>query len=342
MNLAILSPAFPPAINGLGDYSYLLGQEIEKQLPQATIFYLGLQQSEVVTLTNYVSFEKKNLSQIINTNQINLLFINYSNYGYQKKGVPVWLVKEVATIKAMGVKVITFFHEVYASGKVWQSVFWLHQVQKKIFQNLYYLSDAVFCSNQRVQTIIQSETKDKGSKSQNIGLFSNITEPNVLIPWANREKVAVVFGSYGRRKLVYDKIVAINKFCKQTDLVKIIDIGNGKCNEEWQKIQVPVIAKGILPNVEIAAILANIQFGFIDYATSLLGKSGIFAAYAAFGIVPINFTDDNEKAMDGLNVDIQFYEPKYIPLNFNSGAIFSWYQQRNIVNHTKAIIASLN
>ena len=341
LKLAILSPAFPSAINGLGDYSNMLGLEIKRQLPATEIYYLGLPQIEQVNLVNYFTIKTNDnsLCKSISENLIDVLFINYSNYGYQKKGIPVWLIKQVALLQKKGIKIITFFHEVYASGKVWQSVFWLHQLQKKLFRSLYHLSDAAFCSNQRVLTIIQSETEDKGEKAKNIGLFSNITEPDILIPWVERKRVAVVFGSYGRRKLVYDKILAINSFCKQNNIDSIIDIGCGEFNTQWQQIQVPVTPKGLLSNTEIATILRNVQFGFIDYATSLLGKSGIFAAYAAYGIVPINFSEDREQAMDGLIVSKYFFKPNGSITIFNCDAIYKWYQSHNINNHTKTIIS---
>ncbi len=320
----------------------MLSQEIKRQLPKVEIFYFGLPQSEEVTLSNYVEIKKNGLHHAIRVKRIDVLFINYSNYGYQKKGVPVWLIKQAALIKAMGVNIITFFHELYASGKVWQSAFWLNLVQKKLYQNLYRQSSSVFCSNGFVLNILKKTTNDKGNKAKNIGIFSNIPEPVILLPWVDRDNTAVVFGTYARRLAIYKKITLVKEFSKRVKIETIIDIGAGDLTKQWQRLGMRVIPKGQLSNSEIGNLLASAKWGLIEYHTGLLGKSGIFAAYACYGIVPVMFRNDQIPTCDALELGKHFVQSNSTHFDDTvSLNIYNWYNEHNLFIHTSGIINGL-
>jgi hypothetical protein len=42
-----------------------------------------------------------------------------------------------------------------------------------------------------------------------------------------------------------------------------------------------------MPSDVVGEVLQHAKFGFLAYPVDLLGKSGVFAAYAAHGVVPI-------------------------------------------------------
>ena len=67
--------------------------------------------------------------------------LQLSGYGFDKRGAPLWLLKEIEGrrrhIKSFGV----FFHELYAFGPPWSSSFWLSPVQRHIACRLAVLSD---------------------------------------------------------------------------------------------------------------------------------------------------------------------------------------------------------
>ncbi|MBK0382065.1 hypothetical protein I5M32_03755 [Pedobacter sp. SD-b] len=338
-NILIISPAYPSAINGLGDYSVMLGKSLKNT--HLSIFYAGLPQKETVQLSPYaVINQEQSIFKLVEKNKIDLIFINYSNYGYQKKGIPFWLLAELKKTKNKGLLILTFFHEVYASGKPWQSVFWLKPLQRKIFRQLYLISDFNFCSNDRVLKIIKDETYDKGLKAKNIGIFSNIPEITIDKPWINRKNNAIVFGSLGRRNAVYKNVTALRNLMKSLDLKGIIDIGPGDTIEILENLQLPYEIKNELPATEISIIFKNNKWAIIDYHDSLLGKSGIFAAYASHGLVTINLSIDHENENDFLvkGEDYLVYndlERDYEQVSLN---IFEWYRSRNLKNHTDKII----
>src|SRR4051794_15255455 len=72
------------------------------------------------------------------------VILHFSGYGYQKRGVPLWLVQglQIWSRRAGRVPLLTIFHELYATGRPWQSAFWLSQVQKQIARSILSLSSA--------------------------------------------------------------------------------------------------------------------------------------------------------------------------------------------------------
>ena len=71
------------------------------------------------------------------------VLLHYVNYGYQKRGVPFRLVSALRELRSHGsTRVVTVFHELYASGPPWRSAFWLKPFQKRVAQSIARLSDA--------------------------------------------------------------------------------------------------------------------------------------------------------------------------------------------------------
>jgi hypothetical protein len=54
------------------------------------------------------------------------VLLHFSGYGYARRGLCRWLVDGLTRWKAAGAqrRVVTMFHEVYASGPIWRSSFW--------------------------------------------------------------------------------------------------------------------------------------------------------------------------------------------------------------------------
>ncbi len=298
--LAILSPAFPPVSNGLGDYSVRIASALQERI---SISFVGTAQYPKPKLDDYYEIEKNaySLTEFVQSNDINHLLINYSNYGYQKKGTPLWLSDALRTLRRTeNVNVITFFHEIYASGKAWQSSFWLHPFQKGIFRQIYNFSDFTLCSNERVERLISKQVSDYGAKNLNIGLFSNIPEPENSPHWQNRKNCVVIFGSTGRRNSIYSNVNLLNAWIQQNEITELWDIGPGFPVFQKDQLSCPVEIFGELKSEVVSDLMQQARFGLIDYPDSLLGKSGIFAAYAAHGIAVSNFNQSIEIPMDGL------------------------------------------
>lgn len=344
-NILIISPAYPTAINGLGDYSYLLGKELAKN-SHLKIVYAGLTQKEVVDVSPYQLIDSSNLHFVTAQLSISIVYLNYVNYAYHQKGIPFWLLQQLNLIKKKGVKIIIFFHELNATSyKPWQSVFWLKPLQQYLYKKLYSIADFCFCSNDRVLNILIKGSLDHGKKIKNIGIFSNIPEPKMITPFDKKNNIAIVFGSYGRRLAVY-KSKTLSQFLIDYAITEIIDIGAGEIINNIKHIPIPVIRKGKLIPQEISDIFLSAKYGIIDYPESLLGKSGIFSAYAAFQLLVVNTNINKEIPLENLSSKTHYLsinEPSNLPQNLGKIAtqLFDWYQPRSLKNHSEIVIDCL-
>jgi hypothetical protein len=344
-NLLIVSPAFPSAINGLGDYSYLLGKELSKN-NHLTILYAGLAQKEAAKVAPYHVINHSNLQTIVAQLSISVVYLNYVNYAYHQKGIPFWLLKDIERVKKEGIKVFIFFHEINASSyKPWQSVFWLKPLQKYLYKKLYDLSNQCYCSNDRVFGILKESSRDEGKKLKKLGVFSNIPEPENLPSFELRKNVGVIFGSYGRRKEIYKNTLQLKQFIRDFKLTELIDIGAGDFPDIENDLEIIIRKKGVLERSEIASILLQSKWGLINYPDSLIGKSGIFSAYAAFGLSIYNINERNELALENLTQGKHYLSQASYNSNFDSKEasehILKWYANRNLKEHISTLIKAL-
>jgi hypothetical protein len=333
-SILIISPQYPSAINGLGDYSSILGRHLEKGF---NVVYAGLAQQEPVALSPYRCLSSWDvLTEILTQYEIDCIFLNYVNFAYQPKGLPFKLLKTLQQIKTQGYKLCIFFHELNASSsKPWQLVFWTKPLQQYIYKRLLTISDLAFCSNERVRKILAKHQHPNLYKK---AVFANIPEPSESIKFKQIGKSAVIFGTLNRRKKVYDNIEELNAFITSRNIQEIVDIGAGDANLAIQNISCRIRILGKLSATEIAIEFAKHTWALIDYPPSLIEKSGIFAAYAAYGLVTYN-TDSSDHINQDL-LDGKHYLSKHSldnPLCDDatiSKNIQSWYEEHHQVNHS--------
>ena len=325
MKLLQLVPGFGLLKNGLLDYARVLENELLKK--------------NIIS-----SYDPRR------ADQSDAIFLNYSGYGYQKRGLPFGLYLKLRhLVKNKNVPLFVYFHELYAGGtRLKNSSFWLYPFQKKLCHLLLNLSTSSFCGNEVMCQLLRRESPAAINKIKYAGLFSNIPVLEINQTADRRENVAVVFGSAGRREAVYHNPSEIEKVCHILGITKIVDIGNGDMSQYWNLGNICVEAKGILSSGEVAAVLQSSQFGFLSYVEHLFGKSGIFAAYAGNGMSIINFPSDTQVPRDGLIKGMHYVNASDILTNRIkiddtdlSGNIFSWYQSRNAANHAKIIYDTL-
>jgi hypothetical protein len=78
---------------------------------------------------------------------------------------------------------------------------------------------------------------------------------------------------------------------------ELVDIG---APFEIPPLAVPVSRRGILSASEVSREMLSARAGFFAYPAAYLGKSGVFAAYAAHGLAPITFAANVMRNADGL------------------------------------------
>jgi hypothetical protein len=274
--------------------------------------------------------------------------LHFSGYGYQKRGVPLWLVKglQIWTRRARGVPLLTIFHELYATGQPWQSSFWLSPLQKQIARSILNLSSVAITPTDLGSKLLSELRDGDSTKITAMPVFSNVGEPGCGSTPCARSATAVVFGLAG----VEDRLFGIyrseiERIVSALGIEKIFDVGPRFSSMPRTLAGTPVISKGVLPQDAVSDLLQRARFGLVAYPLDLIGKSGVFAAYAAHGVVPIVLSD-KQGAFDGLQPARHFLDG----LRLGKGAedlasiqrkLFTWYTSHSLKVQAEFLASSI-
>jgi len=198
------------------------------------------------------------------------------------------------------------FHELYATGRPWQSSYWLSPVQKLIARGLLKLSSDAIAPTELYRDWLLH--RSSGARISCMPVFSNVGEPDCETPPCGRAAVAVVFGLSGVENRLFGLYRRdVERVITTMGIEKIFDIGPRSFSIPSYLAGVPVISKGALPPLGVSELLQHARFGFVAYPFDVLAKSGVFAAYAAHGIIPIVFPA-RRGAFDGLEAERHFLD----------------------------------
>jgi hypothetical protein len=312
----------PPGGGGVRDYASMLGASLDAPIRE---------------LTSHT--DTKDWSG-------DVLLLHFSGYGFQKRGVPLWLLGETKRLRSRFKVFGIVFHELYASGPPWGSAFWLSGIQKRIAREL--LGQADFWLTNREIAAQWLRARASPAPHRVLPVFSNVGEPQVLDN--ERDATIVVFGSEAIRSPAYTwGDGEIFRFAKRHGL-RIHDIGKpmqdtslaNKLAEEG------VVSHGMLPSEQVSQQLASARCGVLAYPSDHVGKSGVFAAYAAHGTCPILLWRDLAPH-DGMQPNVE-YAAGFEALDGSRGvdpwligrAARRWYEPHSVAAHTAALQALCN
>lgn len=225
-----------------------------------------------------------------------VFLLQLSIYGYQTKGIPTWLPAQLAIIKARGAQIITFFHELWVQWpSVKTSAFWLAPLQYSICKRILSLSDiSVF----NVEWGYEWAKINSTARIEYITTCSTIGEPeSQLSPWSERQNTLVVFGNPRARLEGYKRLLQkIASLKPDISSLCIDDIGAMSPQlEELLASFGPLAGKflairrhGPLASGDVRRVLATSKFGLFTARWNHVGKSSVFAAYAAHGMCPVS------------------------------------------------------
>ena len=277
--------------------------------------------------------------------------LHFSGYGYQKRGVPLWLVQglRIWSRRAGNVPLFTIFHELYATGRPWQSSFWVSPLQKQIARSILNLSSAAITPTELYRKQLSEWRDGRPIKITAMPVFSNVGEPGCRSAPQARNAAAVVFGRAG----VEDRLFGIHRpdverIIPMLGIEKILDVGPRFSSVPGTLAGVPVISKGVLPQGAVSELLQHTRFGFIAYPLDFIGKSGVFAAYAAHGVVPIVLSE-KQGVFDGLRSGRHFLDG--LRLGAGSGAqdltliqhkLLRWYNSHSVKVQADLVVDSIS
>lgn len=232
-----------------------------------------------------------------------MLLLHFSGYGYQKRGIPLWLLDEMKRLRARFRVFGIVFHELFASGPPWGSAFWLGGIQRRIAREL--LGQADFWLTNRELSAQWLREHSPAVPHRVLPVFSNVGEPVAIND--ERDAAVVVFGSEAIRAPAYAwRDGEIFRFAKRRGL-RIHDIGKPiqKTSLASKLAEEGVVSHGMLPSEEVSKVLAGAQYGVLAYPSDYVGKSSVFAAYAAHGVCPILLWRDLT-ARDGMQPNVEY------------------------------------
>lgn len=349
--ILVIVPDLPPNVNGVGDFASMLYEKFNFNKQKFDIQFL-IAGNIKYDIPSNLKFRIRVLRNQSPVDLFNILLdldcclvhLHYVGYGYAKRGAPFWLFRALELWKKRinGIIIITF-HELYAfSFRPWTSSFYNQISQRIICKRLAKLSDTIVTSSEvyikKLKNIVPN------AKIYHMPVFSNIGEMLLLNNLSDRQHQIVVFGSSSNRYLLYEKYFEKIEFiCNQFNIYNILDIGPDIqfcINHERIKIK----KMGVLPMGEIQTILADSFIGLIgNYDNKDFAKSGVFAAFAANGILIINL-NKSFSSFDGLIVGQHYLD---YDSNANDPSIicklcYNWYLEHSLSEHVKMYTEILN
>lgn len=266
--------------DGVGDHAVILAKILQTGYGRETVFVSAGDISKVAS---------KTYDDII---------LHYVNYGYQKRGVPFALLRVLRQLCRSGGRLVTIFHELYASGSPWQSAFWLRPFQVHIARSISRISDFCIVSSDMMARQLQGLTPDVRVSVHPV--FSNFGEP-LLSPaqMANRDPHRwVICGGTALVERSLRSFWAIIKQIPPTVSADELFVIGGKDNPIVRSM-LPCLTgtrSDYRPQIaaeEASQILSTCSFAWLDYfhrpdvPTDALLKSSAFAAVCAHGVIAV-------------------------------------------------------
>ncbi|MDT8412408.1 MAG: hypothetical protein RQ875_08110 [Vicingaceae bacterium] len=284
-------PNYPPAKGGVADFC----NEIVDKIPNVQHVVISFQQNKIITPNNphvtFKTYPKFNLgaylNQIINNLEnketVNVM-LHYVSYGYHPFGLPTFLLHGLSSIKTK-LNIITFFHEIYSLGtkRPWQSSFWYQPLQKKLIKKLALMSNTIYTNNllykeHLIQLGIQKEIVYQP-------VFSNVGELPQPLNISSRKNQLVIFGGNNLKRNLENNIEPVTQLIQQLNIASIINIGAPLLLKSIGGVE--LIDEGYLHKKEVSIKMSQAKYGVLCYNNMPIEKSGVFAAYAAHGLIPI-------------------------------------------------------
>ena len=346
MQIIQIVPRLPPAIDGVGDYAYLLARQIRQDFGIQTHFVVsdpdwsGSSDLDGFPVSQLGRRSVSDLHSVLKYESSAIILLHYVGYGYAKRGCPTWLVNALKQRHASNsnARLVTMFHEVYASGSPWTSSFWLLPLQKNLISRLTRLSNVCFTNRQEYAKRLQCLNGRKTFQATVLPVFSTIGELSQVSLLTERSKRLVIFGSRNARLWVYEQCLsALNQICVDLDIQEICDIGVPTGLLFFNQINVPVVEKGVCSTQEISDILASSIASFSNFPPpNFFGKSTVFAAYCAHKLLPITAFPDVPMT-DGLQAGkhyLSMHKPT-MKLSLSSAQTiadyaYDWYQDHTL------------
>lgn len=361
MELIQIVPILPPALSGVGDYALLLARELRDAQDVQTRFLVGdpnwdgneaavapFPARAVPARTAPALGRMLDEAEESGGGTSGAVLLHYVGYGYAHRGCPFWLVEAAERWRQAraGRRLIVLFHELYATGPFWSSVFWTSPFQKRLAARLGRAADMRRMTTQVAAGQLRALLGHAGRAAaiETTPVFSTLGEPAAPPPLSARRRQIVVFGSRSWRADVYTRCLAdLTDACRTLEIERVVDVGLPLDAVPGGGLPVPVEVAGPLPAAEAGALFAGSLAGYFSYPVPSLAKSTIFSAYCAHGLVPMTFPGNNQSSFDGLAAGTHYLvgtaprPPDAHALARIAAAARTWYAGHRLAVHAAGV-----
>jgi hypothetical protein len=266
--MLIILSSYRPGACGVTDHAIVLGAAC-KSIGEYVKYCDGPNEAE---------------SEISRASAGETVFITVTLYGYQKYGFITRLLSIAKQAKKRGIRVASYFHELPAPLFPLRKVSMLIPAQVLLCQSLASHSDVVFVNQARG---LQWLHDTSGRMPIYVPTWSNVGEADAVLDVQSRRNRIVVFGTPQKRERIYTRMQEMgDQMAMFISNIEIVDIGAPcatRFPEAWS-----VCTLGQLDSVEVGRVLSGARFGMFTASTGETSKSGAFAAYCAYGVIPVN------------------------------------------------------
>lgn len=217
------------------------------------------------------------------------LLIHFSGYGYDPRGLSGWLADEVEQVRhrlGRSLRVVVMFHELFASGPPWRSAFWLQGAQVKVAWRLARLGDHLLTNTTRHAAWLARQAAPS-VEIETWPVFSNVGELVQPCSFDARRRQLMIFGSASTRQRALRNLHRHAAHIHELGVEELVEVGPGH-QAARPLAGIPVRFLGRLDLASLRAVLEESRYGLIAYSEDTMGKSGVYAAYAAHGCVTLN------------------------------------------------------
>lgn len=257
------------------------------------------------------------------------VILHFSGYGYAPRGLCFWLVRLLRELKRAGriTRLIVFFHEVSAFGPPWASAFYTAFLQKQVASSLCRLADELLTNCARHADMLKIIA---GERATTIPVFSNVGElPSTERQTTERQNVVIAFGTFRSRN---GSVALAARMPAGRPPLREYGIGGASmltahggtyCGEK--------------DKAALSSILSQATYGLVSHGPSEAAKSGVFAAYAAHGCIPI-LGKRLGGERDGLQYGVHYILPEDIAFTSDTDAarirfsLSGWYDGHALAN----------
>jgi hypothetical protein len=347
-------PLAPGGHDGVGDYAESLARKLRQDHSLETTFVAG-QPSSVIETSD--GFRVRSPLRRFEPGPSDAIILHYVNYGYDPRGIPLWLPRVLRNLKSSR-SLLTIFHELYARGSWRQSTFWLRPLQMRLARSIARLSEKAIVSSE----VSGDQLLRLAPETRVIvhPVVSNFGEPE-LAPEAIAERDPHRWIICGRSELLERSFRSflriahrIEAACAPRELFLVGGAENTAMREASRAEK--KIRTHYHPAVEASfasEILASCAFGWLDYfvhpdiPVPAILKSSSFAAFCAHGVIPVSPHSGAAIAFRGDALPGPFFVsasgenfPSESERPLVAHSIYSWYQRHACSAHLAATVAA--